>query len=60
MSKIIRRVINNQTFVFRNYGEGWDVYNEYDDIDGFHLNLLEEGCATREEALKIAEEYAYA
>jgi hypothetical protein len=60
MSKITERIINNQTFVFRNCGDGWDVYHAYGDVDDFHLNKLEEGCATFEEAIKIAEEYAYA
>lgn len=59
-SLVEKLIINHQTFVLRNYGDGWDVYHCYDDDDGFQIHLLEEGCATRKQAIKIAEEYANA
>lgn len=52
--QIKRLTINNNLYLFRNYGDGWDVayYN------GRKLELLEEGCASWEYAYGIAAEHA--
>lgn len=52
--EIKRLTINKRRYVFRNYGDGWDVYY----YNGYKLELLEEGCASFKAAYDIAAEHA--
>lgn len=51
---IKRATILGRLYIFRNYGDGWDVYYH----NGRKNELLEEGCASWEAAYKIATEHA--
>ena len=53
--EVKRLNIRTHKYIFRNYGDGWDVY--YHDND--ELELLEEGCSTFNQAYSIAAEHAY-
>ena len=52
--EIKRATILGRLYVFRNYGDGWDVYY----YNGRKNELLEEGCASWEAAYKIAAEHS--
>lgn len=48
-------IINMRKYLFRNYGDGWDVYY----VNGTKPQMLEEGCYSFEDAYNIAAEDAY-
>lgn len=52
--EIKRLTIGCKRYVFRNYGDGWDVYY----AGGARLELLEEGCCTFKYAYNIAAEHS--
>lgn len=52
--ELYKRRFNGKLYIFRNYGDGWDVV-----YAGSTLVLLEEGCSTMDEAIAIAKEHAY-
>lgn len=52
--EIKRLTINCKQYVFRNYGDGWDVYY----YNGERLELLEEGCSSFKNAYTIAAEHS--
>lgn len=52
--RILKHRYNGKLYVFRNYGDGWDVYY----VSSTHV-LLEEGCSTMDEAIAIAKEHAF-
>lgn len=52
--ELYRHRYNGKLYIFRNYGDGWDVYY----VSNTHV-LLEEGCSTMDEAIAIAKEHAF-
>ena len=52
--EVKRFTIGRKPYVFRNYGDGWDVYY----AGRARLELLEEGCSSFKDAYDIAAEHS--